>query len=490
MTPAAQLEQWLSRRRTGWTLLVLVALVYLMAYCCHDLFPGGAAPESRTGWWSWSDQFEYYRTAAALAQGRLSPEDCRYPPGYAALGAVFWRLWPGHLFLLPNLALVVGAAWAWWRIVTGWLTRVQALVTGVVFAGSHWLLLADAVVIPWNTLVSQCLLLTGIALVLQRTDRRVLLGLAGLAGCTYLTRPIDAAAFAPLLAVAVLRLPGWRARLQGALAGGAVVGAAVLLLGWFNRSVFGTWRSPYEVEAWRHVGFFSYPVGWKFLWLFVDGRPFFGEKAPALLFRYPWLYLAIPGAVFWVRRAGWAALAAVAAVALNWFLYLNYNDLLPSDIYRFTLIHYLVWAFPLLAALGVGACLHGWRDPWTRAGFAVGAAALLLCFGLRLEEEPLPAPMADGPGWKMPAVRPLGVQIPGLPPEAAGQLRLEGKALTEYADYLTPFESADLRVMLGPRTGGQVLCLDTGPASAGVPRLTTFVWGWRLGPSRLRWFFR
>lgn len=36
---------------------------------------------------------------------------------------------------------------------------------------------------------------------------------------------------------------------------------------------------------------------------------------------------------------------------------MNYNDLLPSDLYRFNLIHYLVWWFPLLGAKARGEWL-------------------------------------------------------------------------------------------------------------------------------------
>ncbi|MEJ1971419.1 MAG: hypothetical protein WDM96_02590 [Lacunisphaera sp.] len=45
------------------------------------------------------------------------------------------------------------------------------------------------------------------------------------------------------------------------------------------------------------------------------------------------LLLAIPGVLFWVKREGWAGMAGVVALGLNWLLYLGYNDFFPSSFY-------------------------------------------------------------------------------------------------------------------------------------------------------------
>lgn len=483
------LHRLCNHRRAGGVLLLVLALVYTFAYARHDLFTGATAPEARTGWWSWADQYSYFKTADALAHGRLAPENPQYPPGYAALGVLGGLVWRTQPFFLPDLLLVLGAAWAWWRLAQRLISRLAAAVVLALFAGTHWLLLADTVVVPWNTLGTQATLLAGMAVVVIVPGRRAVGWLVALAAATYWLRPIDAVTFAPLLVYAVWRLGAWRERVVIGGAGVLGVAAAVAALGALNLAVFGTWRSPYEREAWQAVGFFSYPFSWKFLWLFIDGRPFFGETTPALLFRYPWLYLAVPGAVWWVRREGAAAVAALLALAVNWTLYLHYNDLLPSDIYRFLLIHYLTWAFPLLALLAAAAVLHGWRDAWTRAGFAVMAALTVFCFGLRLEEQPLPAPAASGEGWTLPAVRPLVVTFPGTSAEAAGQLRLGGRALHEYADYQLPYETKELRLLLGTRAVGTALTWSGGTAPA-APQVSAFRWNWRAGSGRLKWFCR
>jgi hypothetical protein len=478
-------------RRAGPVLLAVVALVYTLAYVRHDLFSGAALPEARTGWWSWADQFEYYRTAAALAHGRLTPDTLHYPPGYAALGTLGGLVWPAQPFFLPDLVLVLVAAWAWWRLAQRLVRRLAAVAVVALFTGTHWFLLADAMVVPWNTLGTQATLLAAVAVVVTVPGRRAVGWLAGLAAATYLMRPVDAAAFAPLLGFAVVRLETWRERLIAGTAGAGVVLAAVVALGALNLAVFGEWRSPYEREAWQAVGFFSYPTTWKFLWLFVDGRPFFGETAPALLFRYPWLYLAVPGAAYWVRKEGAAAGAGLAALALNWTLYVNYNDLVPSAIYRFTLIHYLLWGFWLLWLFAVAAIMHAWRDTWGRAGFAAGAALLVFCFGLRLEEKPLPAPVTrEAAGWRLPESQPVAARFPNLPSLAAGALRIDGRALREGADYLAPHESKELYVLFGARTRGASLGLAGDYSLKTPPQFSEFRWNWRAGSGRLKWFGR
>ena len=150
--------------------------------------------------------------------------------------------------------------------------------------------------------------------------------LAGLTAAAWCVRPIDAVCFAPLLVCATLRLPTRREQVETGFVGLAIIGAAVAALGWLNYSIFGSWRSPYEQAAFTMVGFFDYPLGQKLFWTFVDARPFFGETDTALLGRYPWLFLAVPGVFFWVRREGWAGASGVAALGVNWLLYLGCND--------------------------------------------------------------------------------------------------------------------------------------------------------------------
>jgi len=485
-TIVARGESGLGHRLAGWLLLGLVAWVYISAYRHHELLPSGAPGELRTGWWCWADQFAYWKSAAELAQFRLTAAGYFYAPGYPALGALFFKLTPANPFFVPNLLLVLGAAAAGWRFARRWLSRLQTLVIGAVFVAGHQEMLVLALVIPWNTIATQLALLAGMWIVLATRGPRSVWWLTALAGLTHLVRPGDAACFAPMLVWAVLRLPAWRDRLVCAAGGMATLGAVVLAVGLMNRAVFGTWSTPYESTTWQGIGFFAYPVPSKLFWVFVDGRPFFGETAPALLIRYPWLLLAVPGVIYAVRTEGMAAVAALATLAMNWGLYINYNDFFPSGIYRFTLIHYLVWGLAPLFVLSAAALLRGWRLRAVQLGLVASAALAILVLGLQLEPRPLPAAVSPGQVDRLPATRPLWIDFPGVPLEKMSQLRLDGQPMAENRDYQIPYVPADLRLLLSARAEGSRLAA---PAEAGItvtPTVGDYVWRWRFDPERWR----
>ena len=277
------------------------------------------------------------------------------------------------------------------------------LGTGIVFVLTHSWLLSQTMIVPWNTIATQFTLLAGIAIVIEIVDAAAVLHLAILAGVTYIIRPIDAVAFAPLLVFATMRLPSWRLRIGRGLVGLAIIGAAVGGIGGLNLLLLGQWRTAYEIVSTETIGFFSYPVSYKLYWLLVDGGPLFGETDAALVFRYPWLFLSVPGLIFLVQQEKAAGAAVVAAIGINVALYLNYNDLLPSDIYRFTLIHYLAWTFPLVFLLVVAACWRIWTSRWMQFGFGVSLALLVVSIGLRLEPVNSKLTLAPGDSFALPS---------------------------------------------------------------------------------------
>ena len=480
----ARVETALGLPWVGWMLLAALGLLYLQAYAHHPLNPGPGPAEARLGWWSWADQFVYWQSAAELAQFRLTAENYHYPLGYSFLGALCWRWLPAHPFLIPDLLLVLGAAAAWWRLTRGWLDRRLTLLTAVAFILGHREVLALTQVVPWNTIATQCLLIAGLGVMVGSSGRRTVAGLTGLAVLAYLVRPGDAACFAPMLVWSVLRLPGWRERLISGAAGVAAIGAVVVAVALLNHALFGTRDTPYERMTWQAIGFFSYPVLHKVYWLFVDGGSFFGETDPALLFRYPWLFLVVPGAIYWVRRQGMAAVAALTTVALNWTLYVNYNDFLPSAIFRYSLIHYLTWAFAPLFALAVAGLWQGWRERGVQVGLTVALGLAVVATGLQLEPRELSVNASSGRVEALPTVRPLWVNFPGEPLEKVRQLRLDGRHLQEAGDYQIPYVPSDLRVMLSTRARGTALAALPEADLRAVPQVGDFVWGWRFDLSR------
>lgn len=476
---------WLRHRNGGLVLLALLVAGYLAAYFGHELFPGLGPDASTRGWWTWSDQNRYRQESIAVAGLHLDASTYWYPIGYPLLGAVFVSWLPQHPFLIPDVLMVIVAAVSWWRIGRRWLDPLLVVGVGLSFVLTHRWLVAQTMVIPWNTLPTQTTLLAAIWLILERSDIMASRWLAILASVTYLMRPIDALAFAPLLVFATLRLPNWRTRIAAGLTGIAIILVTVVAVGWMNLLLVGSWRTTYDVISTRVIGFFGYPVCYKFFWLFVDGQPLFQEKDVALLFRYPWLFLVPVGLMFVVTREGAKGWAAMLAVGINVFLYANYNDLLPSDLYRFTLIHYIAWTFPLLFLLVAAGLAQSWRKRRVRAGLCASVLFVLLCAGLRLEPREMVAEAKGERRVRLPETRPLRLRFDGTPMEAVASLRLEGHGLTEYSQYIGPYVESDLEILLGAHaTGAELTSLDV--RTTWPPKVSRYVWRWRLTPERLK----
>lgn len=264
-----------------------------------------------------------------------------------------------------------------------------------------------------------------------------------------------------------------------------MIGGVVLTVGFINQSVFGTWGTPYEGMSWQSIGFFSYPVLPKLYWIFVDGRTFFGEADPGLLFRYPWLALVLPGVIYAVQTKGRAAVAALATLFLNWALYLNYNDFFPSGIYRYSLIHYLAWGFAPLFALSMAALLNGWRLFPVRLGMAGSAALFIWAAGLQLDSLALPVTALPGRVDQLPAERPLWIRFPGVPMEEVNNLHLDGRSLQENRDYQIPYVPAGLRLLLSAQAKGAALYLPADRVMITPPVVGVFEWHWRFDRERV-----
>lgn len=479
----ARLESLLGHRAVGAGLLGAVAVVYAWACARHPLLPVADPAVERTGWWTWFDQFMYWRSAGELGRFGLSAENVYYPLGYPLLGAPGMWMSPIHAFFPANLALVVVIAWLTWAFWRLWLGRLASLALAAVFVATHASLLSLTLVVPWNTIPTQATLLAAVWLLLSRRDGACVLWLSLLATVTYWIRPGDAACMAPLLVWAVLRLPRWRERVVRGAAGVAIVAVAVVGTGLLNLRIFGEWSSPYETISWETIGFLSFPVPLKAYWMFVDGEAFFGEQGTALLFRYPWLFL-VPVSIAWfVRRARGDAVAVLATIAVGWAFYTCYNDFVPSAVFRYSLIHYLTWSFPLLFGMAAAAVVETWRR--RRPGLSWGATLLVAVAATGLQVDEAGLPIESGPGWiePLPEVRPLWVRFPGEPIERIFQLRLDGNPPRESRDFHRPYVETDLRLLLGASARGGRLDADTGDITT-VPVAGTLQWAWRWQPAR------
>ncbi len=197
----------------------------------RTIVPKSVAPPS--GWWLWTDQHRYLLSTEAWAHLVLDPSQHWYLPGYPLLAAPFVWLTPVQPFLIPDLACLLAACWAFAALAARLLPAMRwaRLLGAAVFAGTAAVspLLLDSWVIPWTTTPVVPLVFAALANALAfagaPTPRRALL--AALASAAILWfRASDAAALvlvaAPFMLLALL----WHRPARPRLA--AIVGAALL----------------------------------------------------------------------------------------------------------------------------------------------------------------------------------------------------------------------------------------------------------------------
>jgi hypothetical protein len=177
------------------------------------------------------------------------------------------------------------------------------------------------------------------------------------------SNPIRAAAKDPGLAnglaAAIVIQKTRRDRITAAGLSAGVISIFVAAVVALNYSVFGSFWSAYD-KVLRGIGVGSYPLAWKLHLLFLDGSPVFHETEPMLVNHYPWLLCCLPGIIILVGRFGIGGLGLLPTIGATFILYLEYNDFWPSNVFRYQLVHYLVWALPLLALIAYA----GLRDCW------------------------------------------------------------------------------------------------------------------------------
>lgn len=366
--------------RSEWVALGLAAVVYLVVYVLHEKTPGNPLPGS---WWNWHDQRVFREAAAALARLSLDPASHHYPIGYPLLGAPFVGLMWRHTFLIPNLLMWLGIVTLLYKVARLWLGRTEALlaVPLVVVACQHVLLIS--LIPPWSTIPTHLLGYGMVWIYLSRTPtlRRVLL-LVLLDGLAYLFRPGDAVYLAPLLVVAVLQVPSWRARVVAALSGMAFLALFPATSALLNLLVFESPTSPYEA---KHVaGFAPERLLINTYTFFLDGMPIYRSPEPRMVEHMPWLLAVVPGLIWAARKRGpwvWGAMAPVVACLL---LYMAYQNMSPVEVYQF--VHYVAWVFPLLGLFAYLTFRHALPELPARVWAPALLVPVALAWFVRLEE--------------------------------------------------------------------------------------------------------
>jgi hypothetical protein len=354
-------NRWLDSWAGQLFLVAATAAAYVYAYQHHPARPGANAAYP-LGWLGWWDQGQYWKCAATLAHGGLTQDSYWYPLGYPALGALFYRLTPSHSFLFPDLVLVVGSAILFYHIARKFMTSVEATLLLVVFSICYREILSFSLVEPWNTIPTIFLTYALILFVgLHEPGRKAVFVGAACVGLMYLCRPPDAACLGLILVVVILRSRSWSEKIKLGIAATVILSIAVGSILLINRSVFGSWRTPYEMIS-AGIGFNSFSFAQKAFALIIDAKPFFRLGDTALLLHFPWLVLLPPGVVYFIRRYKWGAVGVLLSIAATYAVYFAYNDFWPGNMFRYHLIHYLFWTFPILALFVYVGLREAWKD--------------------------------------------------------------------------------------------------------------------------------
>ena len=393
--------------RTVVVILAFFAAFYVFAYLAAPALPGEF--EFPLGWWGWSDQGRYLRSAEAFSRLDFRGSEHYYPFFYSLLAAPFVRLMPIHPFFILDLTCFLVVVLTFLKIgsqLVGLLPSAFIFLAVICFP---WVLAPLAWVVPWNSTLSAAI--TSVIILACNSDRFAqgneplwrYFVFGAFTGLLALVRPLDFVislisffyiAFRTFLAKNANKDPhvfSYVLVRTAALAIAASIGP--FLLAAFNMKLFGSVTSPYMTLS-RDSGYDLSTIPEKFVSLFNDSSSLFLVYRQTFLARFPWLTIAIamiPSAfVIGPNILRFITILATAHVAL----YLAYGDLLPRSLFLYGAIHYFKLWLPYFALIGAtgGLFLLQQRSA-SRAVYVAAsgvAVALFLCsLGFQLSREPL-----------------------------------------------------------------------------------------------------
>ena len=400
-----------------WAVLAVLALVYFKRDTHLGVTPTTLVPTS--GWWWWTDQRRYLAATEAWAAGVLDPRQHWYLPGYPLLGAAFVHLTPVQPFLLPDLACLLAAAWAFAALAARLLPELRGAraLGAAVFLATILLRQAslDAWVIPWTTTPIAPLAFASLALGLAFAETPgpklgflTALTCASIALFRLTEAVVLLLGLAPfLLGSLARRRPGWPRAGSTVLAAllGGLIPTALLAAG--HLAVNGFTLGPYIRES-RGVGFEWTLIPLRWATLVLDPHPLFAE-GQGLAMAFPWVLPGIAGMAACLvvpRLVGTSQVGrslarhalVIGVVGLHMAFYLAYRDLHPQGLWRFNNYHYFKWVLPvfgLYAALLVVHLLPATR--WRAALAGIVALALLLPWRAEFVPGPPGGAMVTGP---------------------------------------------------------------------------------------------
>lgn len=448
------------------TFLTFLFIIYAFLFLSHPALPHDMV----SGWWGWWDQSQYIKSAKALSRIDLSPAEHWYFPGYALLGAVFYKSMPVHAFFFVDAICLLVTALCFIRISRHFGVGTVAASAVFAFSTAFNGVIIEQFVVPWSTTPSCAIIYIILTLFLNRTADALKFFLTGLlASIVLIIRPTDVISTAPvfifLAANAAIGLLRSRRNRAGYPRDGVLPATLAFLIAGGLTGLFGVALAYYAIYGWavspylaisQDIGFIFPALPIKLYVLFIDPTAVYGQGT-AILKAYPWIFLSLIGIVCCLLERSRLAIVA-ACVLVHIFFYACYADLQPTNIWHFGLIHYLKWTFPLLglfAWLAVKNVLSGRQT----VSAAVAAAGLigLLSVRIQLERVDAVAGTASPSGFQatfadMGAIAAIDVPMSGGFPRGLDDwpvsLDANGKSLRRYAEFLSAPQVFGLRIIL------------------------------------------
>ncbi|MAZ18298.1 MAG: hypothetical protein CL535_18480 [Ahrensia sp.] len=355
--------------RAGLPLFLLLICSILIAV--HFLHPSNPLTVNEgIGWNGWWDQRKYLESAAALANGDLSPDAHWYPIGYSLLAAPFVLLLPDDPFVFVNVIAFAIYGWAFFRLFQP-IISTQYVILAFLIGLSVPVLLEQPFpqtlffwrqfAVPWTTVpvaASYLFILYAVSKDVSDTGKFTDLFIGSAAALVVVTKPSDVLPLVPAgIAYFFRRIRSknkWR--IGFATAGAiAVLGPALGL----TVAIHGGLNSPYVVSS-GQIGLSFSQLPLRAYSMFLDSRTVWREES-SLLILQPFLVVTIPLFLLWTFRYPSKSLLIAATCIISIVEYLAYNDFTPQNAVRFQLYHYWVWMLPIWTAGAVAGAASAIR---------------------------------------------------------------------------------------------------------------------------------
>jgi hypothetical protein len=375
-------NDWINKYKT-FILVLSCSLVYTCTYLSHDALPGNnlAYP---SGWWGWSDQGIFLREAQAIATGKLNSATYRGPIGYPLLGAAFIKILPNHPYFFVNLICYIFACVLFIKICERYISQIESalLLIFLILFNRHFGF--ETMTIPWsNNVCIPVFYYVFLKFILNSGRERDWYLISTLTILVYHVRMLEFAILSLMLLIPFIMDTSRNQKVKifvYSICLFSVLQSAILFV---NYNVFGNYSNSYNAIV-KGIGFFGYDVAVK-LYTFMFRSNALSSNPDYLLRSFPYILFILPGLFFLYQKIGLKLIGFMFCGFSSVFLYMNYNDLWITNLYRFYNLRYFIWILPLLGFIAY----LSFRKSWIQIRIPLAIILLLipsLLFLLRLDQ--------------------------------------------------------------------------------------------------------